>query len=423
MASLTQLPWEILFEIKSFCTDNDLGSLCFACKTFTEWLQPTVYAKVSLTAKPSCGRRLQAIGSGPRAKFVRRIEYEPRYWHPVAPEEDGVDWKPLPLDDEDRPVDTESPLAVDTSFALMSLHLQFPNLESFSFAPVYYPRVKSEGQEDGYADDYAEHMVPSIARLNASLWALCQSAGAFTRLEVHQLPLWPYTTGPPYPTLSSANPAWTELVAGLTSLDVELHDPVEDFCYEFDIEPCLYLSTLCSYFISCIPNVQHLRLTGRQWRHLLAEEVAIPWMRLEMPCLKTLHLEWTPIDEGFCMFIANHLVNLEEVRLPNCVSRCIETWSLLATCILELCPPWLATFEITPALPEYFFHGDERVQKDDMPDDHEYQQFYATSIWTEVGWQLIEGEDSFDEDGFTIWMWSKVQALIEENREARLSEF
>lgn len=85
MASLTQLPWEILFEIKSFCTDNDLGSLYFACKTFTEWLQPTVYAKVSLTAKPSCGRRLQAIGLGPRAKFVRRIEYEPRYWHPLRP--------------------------------------------------------------------------------------------------------------------------------------------------------------------------------------------------------------------------------------------------------------------------------------------------------------------------------------------------
>ncbi|PWI64976.1 hypothetical protein PCL_08335 [Purpureocillium lilacinum] len=385
MASLTQLPWEILLEIDSFCTDHDLRSLCFVCRTFMQRLQHTVYAR------------------GPRAKFVRRIEYEPRYWHPVWPEEDVVDWKPLPLDDEDRPVDTGSPLAYDTSCALMSLHVKFPNLESVSFAPIPYPRVKSGGQDDDYADNYAKHMLPSIRRLDASLWALSQS-GAFTRLKVHQLPVWPDSTTPPYPALSSTNPAWTALAAGLTSLHVELNDLLEDYCLTSDLEPCEYLSTLCSYFLSCIPNVQHLRFTGNQWRHLLAKD-AIPWVRLEIPRLKTLHLEWTPFDVGFCMFIAKHRTHLEEVRLLRCMACSIEDWSLLPTSIVALHPPRLVT--------------DEVVHQGDMPADHEYQQFYATSIWTELEWKLVEDGDSYDEDGFTIRMWSKVQALLEENRELR----
>ncbi|KAK4088702.1 hypothetical protein Purlil1_6913 [Purpureocillium lilacinum] len=408
MASLTQLPWEILLEIKSYCTDNDLRSLCFASKTFTKWLQPVLYATVTLTAKPSCGRRLRAIASGPRAEFVRRIVYEPRYWYPVSPKDYGHDWIPLPMDDEDRPVDADNPLAEDTCLALKSLHL-FSNLESFFFRALHYPIIEPPKESGGCADDYAKHMLPSIARLDASLGALSHSAGAFTGLAIHGLPVWADNTTLPYPSIQGSS-KWTALLEGLTSLDVALYDPADCYCL-FHLHRGMDLGFVCSHLLGHLLNVEHLRLAGRECQQLLTVYQPIPWANLRMPHLKSLYLDYALIDGELCSFIVAHAKTLEEMHLPSCNTGCTRSWVLFFAAVLGVKPPRLVIFDVIPAALDY-------------PSRNQRAREYCATWVNENGALGEMKEEEYEngiEDDFIKELAAEVQALTKKNRDARQS--
>lgn len=231
---------------------------------------------------------------------------------------------------------------------LFRLDLQGWDLESYPYGAVYF----------SYESPSADDDEPWRTLLNDSLLALCSSSGAFSTLEIYDLP--PISGYPAYSALLTDE--WKALLGCIGTLIIQLAEIPGNGASNITCDHQAFLTRLEEYFLDHLPNVKHLRLAGRADACIggshEAEREPITWKSIRISKIRIFELEWSRIDEEAALFVEEHLESLEKVHLRDCFASSKLHWRQLFENIVTLGAPKLVRFKMLPARP-----GDDDVSE------------------------------------------------------------
>jgi hypothetical protein len=283
--------------------------------------QHVAYNHLVLRETAESGRAITEVSNGPRAKFVRHLDFSPKNPQPVYTNEDGYD----NLNPDHKP---SVQLSKESRHVLGNLG-KFSRLEIFAFALYEWedleqwpgmPISLSFAFQEYHGEEDEE---PWRILLNESLRAIAESAGSFQRFEVKYLP--------PIPTgiySAMAGKQWQDLLGSLTTLVIELPTYPDQGAGRLTIAHVDFLSYFPDMFFNHTSNLQHLRIAANDMAVMshYGNREPILWSRCKMPQLKRLEITYACIDNELTGFIIEHSTTLERVLLGHCFGYSRRDW-------------------------------------------------------------------------------------------------
>lgn len=341
--SLLGLPSELWLDIEYYLNERDLKILCLVCHDPLGLAQSKAYQSVVMTEAAWSGDRVLAIASGTRAQFVRYIEYRPASPKPV------LGWSPGVCSEGLHPHDPSIELSAE-SCEVLSMLRRFPHLETFrlnldAWRVCDWPLAPLVFRGENFAEYHQpEDKEPWRILLNGSLAAVAASAGAFSKLELHNLP--PVPERPPYSAFGTDE--WRSLLRGLSSLEIVLASLVDVGSGGMTAGHREFLATFPAIFLSHLPQVEHLRLVGSRYAVIGYSESGNPidWSLIQMPRLRNFTLEYSYLEHELVKFLVVHSTTLENIHLRRCLAREKANWRQLFWGVTAKAPRQLREFKV-----------------------------------------------------------------------------
>ncbi|KAL4723618.1 hypothetical protein ACLX1H_009258 [Fusarium chlamydosporum] len=429
--SFDQFPTEILLDIGDHVTNTSLRELCLASRRLMSIFQEKAYYAAELDDTLQSANRLLALASGPRGKFVRRVQYSPRDpWRKSARENIRLkQGNPGPV--RYPLLNPYVQLTSETRQALQSLSL-FPSLEKFQFdlggwnlnewrdAPCCFTLFGFIRNNDSY------HEEPWRIVVENSLQAVAKNTtGTFSQLEINGLP----PTGSEY-YYACASENWRSLLSSLKTFEISLAEVNGRFGTMTNAHNG-FLYYFPYAFFQHLTNVQDLRIAGTEDAIIGSAHTLEPidWTSFHMPHLRSFKIEYSHIMDGIIGFFSNHAATLERVCLKNCFGTRKQDWLSLIQTVLDKQPTKLIEFEIA-AYPvrlrsgqsDYFSKGDicgydmsEETKREKMRRFVVGQANDTCGHFEPVEGNAIDGDPELDETD-VVERWKELEELMARNR-------
>ncbi|KAI9155145.1 hypothetical protein HJFPF1_07719 [Paramyrothecium foliicola] len=340
---LFHLPPEIWATIDSHLDDDDRRQLCQTCHDLMRLVQVKVYRFIVLDETAESGRGVLALASGPRARFVRQIQYIPDSPRPISNDEEDS----MGSDCRHR----EVTLSEESREALESLH-KFSGLERFRLFldPEYWaldnwaatPVSLTSHSFDEYHQGHDEE--PWRILLEDSFLALSKSVGAFSELELDNLP--PIPEQPSYHAFETDG--WKKMLQHLTFFDITFGKVGEQGAGCLTIAHQEFIESFPSIFLNHMPRLESLRIVGNEDAAIghYDNKSPLDWQSLQFPQLRTFEVEYSSLESGLVSFLLNHSKTLEKVYLRHCLAETKSNWRELFEGLIAKRPTQLVDFRI-----------------------------------------------------------------------------